>query len=131
MKIFIFIFFRFGCPLYPLAQMETPRVGETNQGGIFLILRNISKYFVLQVHMIWPVLYILATVFITVVPMIAKPFETGQQSHYLKYSKIFQNINILNILSRYGLCHHPISGPCLFPLCLLEKQTKILQTGNK
>ena len=57
--------------------METPRVGETNQGGIFLILRNISKYFVLQVHMIWPVLYILATVFITVVPMIAKPFETG------------------------------------------------------
>ena len=35
------------------------------------------KYFGLQVHMIWPVLYILATVFITVVPMIAKPFETG------------------------------------------------------
>ena len=41
---------------------------------------NIKKYFkifFLQVHMIWPVLYILATVFITVVPMIAKPFETG------------------------------------------------------
>ena len=35
LKIFIFIFFRFGCPLYPLAQMETPGVGETNQGAIF------------------------------------------------------------------------------------------------
>ena len=32
----------------------------------------------IKVHMVWPVLYILATVFITVVPMIAKPFETGQ-----------------------------------------------------
>ena len=31
----------------------------------------------IKVNMIWPVLYILATVFITVVPMIAKPFETG------------------------------------------------------
>lgn len=27
--------------------------------------------------MVWPILYILATIFITVVPMIAKPFETG------------------------------------------------------
>ena len=31
----------------------------------------------IKVNMIWPVLYILATIFITVVPMIAKPFETG------------------------------------------------------
>jgi len=31
----------------------------------------------IKVHMIWPILYILATIFITVVPMIAKPFETG------------------------------------------------------
>ena len=31
----------------------------------------------IKVSMIWPVLYILATIFITVVPMIAKPFETG------------------------------------------------------
>jgi len=31
----------------------------------------------IRVSMIWPILYILATIFITVVPMIAKPFETG------------------------------------------------------
>ena len=34
--------FRSGCTLYPLAQMETPRVGETNQGEIF---SNITKHF--------------------------------------------------------------------------------------
>lgn len=31
----------------------------------------------IKVNMIWPILYIMATIFITVVPMIAKPFETG------------------------------------------------------
>merc|ERR1719282_933388 len=30
----------------------------------------------IKVHMIFPIMYILATIFITVVPMIAKPFET-------------------------------------------------------
>ena len=81
--IFIWISSRFGCTLHPLAEMETPRVGETNQSKIFFkIFWNIFPIFwdisCLQVHMIWPVLYILATVFITVVPMIAKPFETGK-----------------------------------------------------
>ena len=31
----------------------------------------------IQVSLVWPVLYILATVFITIVPMVAKPLETG------------------------------------------------------
>ena len=68
--------------------METPRVGETNQSEIFfVILQNILKDFGVQVHMIWPVLYILATVFITVVPMIVTPVETGQPTHNNKFSR--------------------------------------------
>lgn len=31
----------------------------------------------IKVHLIFPVLYILATIFITIVPMIASPIETG------------------------------------------------------
>ena len=31
----------------------------------------------IRVSLVWPVLYILATVFITLVPMVARPFETG------------------------------------------------------
>merc|ERR1719150_390395 len=31
----------------------------------------------IKVHLIWPILYCIATVFITVVPMIASPIETG------------------------------------------------------
>jgi L-type amino acid transporter 8 len=30
------------------------------------------------VSLVWPVLYIIATVFITIVPMIASPVETGE-----------------------------------------------------
>lgn len=31
----------------------------------------------IKVHLIWPILYILATIFITAVPMVASPVETG------------------------------------------------------
>ena len=31
----------------------------------------------IRVSLVWPVLYILATVFITLVPRVARPFETG------------------------------------------------------
>ena len=31
----------------------------------------------IRVSLVWPLLYILATVFITLVPMVARPFETG------------------------------------------------------
>merc|ERR1712186_148954 len=31
----------------------------------------------IRVHMIWPILYTLATIFITIVPMVASPVETG------------------------------------------------------
>merc|ERR1719245_877377 len=31
----------------------------------------------IKVSLIWPVLYILATIFITIVPMVASPIETG------------------------------------------------------
>ena len=31
----------------------------------------------IRVSLVWPVLYILATIFITLVPMVARPFETG------------------------------------------------------
>jgi len=31
----------------------------------------------IRVSMVWPVLYIIATVFITIVPMFEKPKETG------------------------------------------------------
>ncbi|OQR75629.1 Y+L amino acid transporter 2-like [Tropilaelaps mercedesae] len=31
----------------------------------------------IKVHMIWPIIYLIATVFITIVPMVAKPVETG------------------------------------------------------
>jgi L-type amino acid transporter 8 len=35
----------------------------------------------LQVHLIFPIVYIIATVFITIVPMIASPVETGLPSY--------------------------------------------------
>lgn len=31
----------------------------------------------IKVNMFWPILYLLATVFVTVVPMYASPYETG------------------------------------------------------
>lgn len=31
----------------------------------------------IRVHMIFPILYTLATIFITIVPMVASPIETG------------------------------------------------------
>ena len=54
--------------------------------------------------MIWPILYILATIFITVVPMIAKPFETGKQ---LQFS--IQVVPEINVRFRDG------SDPTGFP----------------
>jgi hypothetical protein len=40
----------------------------------------------LQVHLIFPIVYIIATVFITIVPMIASPVETGLPfSRFLYY----------------------------------------------
>jgi L-type amino acid transporter 8 len=41
----------------------------------------------LQVHLIFPIVYIIATVFITIVPMIASPVETG-----LPFSRFLSNI---------------------------------------
>ena len=32
----------------------------------------------IRVHWIWPLLYTLATIFITIVPMVASPVETGK-----------------------------------------------------
>ena len=32
----------------------------------------------IKVHLIWPILYTLATIFITIVPMVASPVETGK-----------------------------------------------------
>ena len=31
----------------------------------------------IRVNLFWPVIYIIATIFITIMPMIAKPVETG------------------------------------------------------
>lgn len=32
----------------------------------------------IKVNLVWPILYIIATIFITIVPMIAAPIETGE-----------------------------------------------------
>ena len=45
----------------------------------------------IKVSLIWPVLYILATIFITIVPMVASPVETGKSSfHSLISAKDFK-----------------------------------------
>ena len=37
----------------------------------------------LQVQLFFPVIYIIATVFITIVPMVASPVETGIKHHFI------------------------------------------------
>lgn len=36
----------------------------------------------IKVNLIWPIIYVLATIFITIVPMIASPVETGRPKLY-------------------------------------------------
>ena len=43
----------------------------------------------IKVSLIWPVLYILATIFITIVPMVASPVETGMGTFCTLKLKIF------------------------------------------
>ena len=72
--------------------------------------------------MVWPVLYILATVFITVVPMIAKPFETGQlifQNEISTIKNIFDMKYFDHEIFRYGLRDHLVRGAGVLPLRLL------------
>ena len=94
---------RAGRALHPLAALETPGLGAAHQGdpGTYLHYLLYLQYCIIystylqfcsiysttvpqyrvhcsiQVSLVWPVLYILATVFITIVPMVAKPLETG------------------------------------------------------
>ena len=39
----------------------------------------------IKVHLVFPVLYVLATIYITVVPMVASPVETGEDD-YVKFN---------------------------------------------
>ena len=55
--------------------METPRVGEANQGDS--VIKYLSKKNIIQVHLFFPIIYVIASIFITIVPMIASPVETG------------------------------------------------------
>ena len=52
-------------------------------------IKNIYLVCLFQVHLIWPILYCIATVFITVVPMIASPIETGMYIVYLVAKNIY------------------------------------------
>ena len=56
----------------------------------------------IRVSLVWPVLYILATVFITIVPMVARPFETGMGC-----------VMILTALPVYLICIHWKQRPAL------------------
>ena len=44
----------------------------------------------IRVHWIWPLLYTLATIFITIVPMVASPVETGKyQREYISKGSVW------------------------------------------
>ena len=40
----------------------------------------------IKVQLVFPVLYILATIYITIVPMVASPVETGEHHGYKHFS---------------------------------------------
>ncbi|XP_044755670.1 large neutral amino acids transporter small subunit 1 isoform X3 [Coccinella septempunctata] len=69
----------------------------------------------IKVHLIWPILYIMATIFITAVPMVASPVETG--------------IGILMILSSvpvyFGFVYWRNKPRCF--LMIINKTTVFLQ----
>ena len=75
----------------------------------------------LQVNLIFPIIYIIATVFITIVPMIAKPKETG------KYTKLStgQIIAVKMPRNRSGDYHDGCA--CIFHIRGLEEQTNSRQ----
>ncbi len=76
----------------------------------------------IKVHLFWPIIYILATIFITVVPMIASPVETGRifESHVFK----IMHFNKIEKHSRNWNRNHCHRNSSLLHLCLLAKQTQ-------
>ena len=74
----------------------------------------------IKVSLIWPVLYILATIFITIVPMVASPIETGMGTSCTLRLFIHENY-----FSRYWYCYHFDRCPSILRFHLLEKQAEI------
>ena len=72
--------YRAGSVLPALPPLETPRVGETHQGHISQPHPSLWDWIIfpsLQVNLIFPAIYVLCSIFVTLVPMIASPVETG------------------------------------------------------
>ena len=66
------------CSVWILIRNEFFRLLVPDPAGIcgFLLLLMMD-WVCVQVNLIFPIIYIIATVFITIVPMIASPVETG------------------------------------------------------
>ena len=65
--------YRAGSVLPALPPLETPRVGEAHQGHI----STIPIISLPQVPLVFPIIYIICSVLVTIVPMVASPWETG------------------------------------------------------
>jgi len=53
----------------------------------------------IKVNLIWPILYVLATIFITVVPMIASPVETGKSELVVNVKRIYYADSFIKVLA--------------------------------
>lgn len=68
----------------------------------------------IKVHLIWPILYIIATIFITVVPMYAAPIETGTVSMLFNILPLYNHVPTTIITSDFFSLNISVYGVHLF-----------------
>ena len=92
-------------------------MGKADQGRFLILLPQYdlkvdwtcSPFF--QVNLIFPIIYVLCSIFVTLVPMIASPVETG-----LVVVRFVPPVTLNSF--RHWLCHHLHWSPCLLYHCL-------------
>ena len=91
--------------------METPGMGKADQGRFLTLLPQYGTdlkvdVHLFQVNLIFPIIYVLCSIFVTLVPMIASPVETG-----LVVVRFVSPVTLNSF--RHWLCHHLHWSPCL------------------
>lgn len=85
----------------------------------------------IKVHLIWPIIYVLATIFITIVPMIASPVETGRICQLTTFA--FYYIKCLKLLKGIGIGIIATGIPVYFIFVYWQNKPKPIEmfSGNE
>ena len=92
----------FACPIF---------AGSTQSGkgqSRWDLLSWVTQSFFLQVNLIFPTIYIICSILVTLVPMMASPKETGERV----------NLRIFQLMHRHWMCHHCQWNPRLLHPCV-------------